>query len=105
MRLVVTTGGVDLEFTEPVDGGAYPWLTKVGPLLLAARAGHLSGVGVGESANMTVELDNTRRQAATLLGFCPRAPAVVYDDDGDEFFSGLVQRLDFGAALVLTLEA
>ena len=105
MRLVVTTGGVELTFTEPVDGGAYPWLTKVGALLLAARAGHLSGVGVGESANMTVELDNTRRQAATLLGFCPRAPAVVYDDEGDEFFSGLVQRLDFGAVLVLTLEA
>jgi len=105
MRLVVTTGGVDLEFTEPRNGGAYPWLGKVGALLLAVRAGHLSGVGVGESANMTVELDNVSRQAATLLGFCPRAPAVVYDDDGDEFFSGLVQRMEFGAVLTLTLEA
>lgn len=105
MRLAVTAGGVDLTFTEPQASGAYPWLVKVGPLLLAARAGHLSGVGIGESANMTVELDNTSRQAATLLGFCPRAPAVVYDDAGDEFFSGLVQRLDFGALLALTLEA
>lgn len=105
MRLVVTARGVDLTFTEPRAGGAYPWLVKVGPLLLAARAGHLSGAGVGEAANMTVDFDNVSRQAATLLGFCPRAPAVAYDDAGDEFFSGLVQRMGFGAVLTLTLEA
>jgi hypothetical protein len=105
MRLIVTIAGTEIEFSEPGKGGPYPWLSKVGTLLLAARAGHLSGVGVGESANMMAELDNVNRQAAALLGYCPRAPAAVFDDDGEPFFSGLVQSIAFGAVLTLTIEA
>ena len=105
MRLVVTVGGADVEFVERGTDGEYPWLTGVGTLLLAARAGHLQGVGAAESANMTVQLDNLNRQAFDLLGYCPRAPAVVYDDDGAELFAGLVQQMAFGALLSLTLEA
>lgn len=98
----MTVGGTDLEF---VADGEYPWLVKVGTLLLAARAGHLEGVGVGESANMTFELDNIDRQAAALLGRPVRAPAAIYDDAGDVFFSGLVQSISYGAVLTGTIEA
>ena len=105
MRLVITVGGVDVEFTQPGASGEYPWLVKVGTLLLAVRAGHLDGVGVGESANCTFELDNINRQAADLLGYCPRAPAVIYDAAGDVWFRGLLQQMTFGTRLTGAIEA
>jgi len=105
MKLVVSVDGVDLEFVAPGASGRYPWLVKVGALLLAARAGHLEGLGQGESANMTFELDNIGRQAADLLGRPVRAPAVLYDDAGDEFFSGLIQQVSYGAILSGMIEA
>lgn len=105
MRVVITVGGVDIEFVRPTAAGEYPWLVSTSNLLLAARAGHLQGIGAAEAANMTMELDNTARQAASLLGYCPRAPATVYDDDGTEVFTGLVQQMQFGTTLTLNLEA
>jgi len=105
MRLTVTVDGVDLVFVAPTVTGGYPWLGKVGGLHLAARAGHLEGVGVGEGANVAFELDNAIRQASDLLGYCPRAPAVIHDDNGVEWFSGLIQRVEYGAVLGGTIEA
>ena len=96
---------VDLEFVEPGIDGEYPWLSKVGVLLLAARAGHLDGLGVGEAANMTVELDNAQRQASALIGRPIRARGTVYDDADDVYFAGVVQQIQYGGRLVLTLEA
>ena len=105
MRLLISQYGVDMEFVEPRTAGAYPWLTKVGHLLLAARAGHLESVGIAESANMSFDIDNANRQASTLLGRPIRARAVIYDDAGDEFFSGLVQQIIYGNTLSGTIEA
>ena len=104
-RLVLEHDGVLTEFASPGTDAAYPWLVKSGSLLLGARAGHLEGIGVGESANMTVEIDNADKQASALLGYCLRAKAWHYDDDGEQDFAGLVQAIDVANPLVLTLEA
>lgn len=104
MRLVIEHGGVELEFVRPNVDGAYPWLGDVGTLLLRARAGHIEGVGVGESANMTVALDNRDRQASTLLERPLRDRATIYDDDNDLFFDGIVQAVDYGPTLTLGIE-
>lgn len=95
--------GVELEFTE--RGGPYPWLASVGTLLLAARAGHLQGVGVGESANVVCSLNNDRGQATRLLGYPMRWPAWLYDDDDEELLAGVVQAASFGNPMQITLEA
>jgi hypothetical protein len=105
MRLVLDLDGTQVEFVQPGVDGEYPWLTKVGTLLLAARAGHLEGIGTGEAANVTVELDNTGRQASELIGYRPRTRGWIYDDAGAIFFVGLIQSIQYGWALVLTLEA
>lgn len=105
-RLVLDIDGAEITIHPPgVSCSPYPWLTKAGNLLLAARAGHLESVGVGESATMTFELDNEGRQASELLGFCPRVQARYYSADGELFFSGLVQEIGFGHPLVLTVQA
>lgn len=103
MRLLVDLDGTEIEITE--SGGAYPYLSKVGTLLLEARAGHLDGIGIGESANLTVDLANDGNKASTLLGRPLRATATVYDDDDDEFFAGIVQAVSYGTTMGLTLEA
>jgi hypothetical protein len=105
MRLVITVGDVDLEFVEPNAEGAYPWLTEVGALLLYARAGHLKGTGVSEAPNVPVKLNNHEKQATRLLGYPLRAPAVIYGDDGEEFFSGSIATVTYGATLDLSIEA
>jgi len=97
--------GVELEFTEPKNGGEYPWLASVGTLLLAARAGHLEGAGVGEAANVVVELDNRKKQASALIGYRLRTSAWLFDDDDEELLAGVVQAMEFGNTLRLTLEA
>lgn len=104
MRLVLGLDGVTVEFVEPRASGPYRWLTGVGSLLLAARAGHLEGAGVGESANVTVELNNDGKQASTLLGRPLRARAWLYDDDDELLLAGLVASVGYGRALSLTLE-
>lgn len=96
-------GGTEIEIAERGTDSPYPWLTKAGNMLLAARAGHLQGIGVGESASMTVELDNSDKQASALLGYCLRARAWFYD--GDDVFPGLIQQIEVGHPLILTLEA
>jgi hypothetical protein len=88
-----------------VSCAAYPWLVKTGNLLLAARAGHLDGVSVGESANMDFEIDNEGKQASELLGYALRSRGTFYDDNEDRIIVGLVQQIQFGQPLVLTLEA
>lgn len=105
MRLTLQLGATSLEFVEPRMAGAYPWLVSVGTLHLAARAAHLSGLGTTEAASLQVELDNSGRQAATLLGRPLRARADVYDDAGDAFFSGLIASVAYGPTLTLSVES
>lgn len=105
MRLTIDLGGSLAEVTERRNAGPYPWLVGTGPMLLAARAGHLDGIGVGETANVRVEIDNARGQASALIGYAPRAPATLYDDAGSVYLTGLAQEIEYGDPLVLTLEA
>src|SRR3954471_18761977 len=104
-RLVITADGVATEFVTPGSDGPYPWLTRLGNLVIEARAGHLDSVGTREAANMTFEIDNADRQAAALIGRCVRAAAVAYDDDDNELLSGLVQQVQFGTSMAGSIEA
>lgn len=105
MRLVLELDSVTVEFVEPRAAGEYPWLVRVGSLLLGARAGHLQGVGVRESANVTVELDNGGKRAASLLGRPLRARGWLYDDADELMLAGLIASVSYGRNVGLTLEA
>lgn len=105
-RLVIDLDGTRIAFHAPGTACApYPWLSKIGNLLLAARAGHLDSVGSDESANLSVELDNSDKQASDLLGYRPRAQCWLYDENNELFFSGLIAEIDYGYPLVLTIQA
>jgi hypothetical protein len=105
MRAVVHADDVALVFTRPKDGGTFPLLVKVSPLLVAAQAGHISGLGVGESSNCQIVLDNSKGIASKLLDHPLRNLVEVFDDAGEPFFRGLVQSFIEGTLLTLTLEA
>lgn len=105
MRLQLDLYPATIVFVERDAPGAYPWLVAVGGLALSARAGHLSGIGVGETPSVRVRLDNVGRQAAALLGRPLRARATVYDDAGDAFFAGAVAGVEYGRTIDLMLEA
>lgn len=104
MRVVIWIADTAIEMTTRENGGPHPWLVGISDVLLAARAGHLSGVGVGETPNMTIDIDNEDRQAATLLGRCLRARVDVYYPT-DLLMTGIVQAIVYGRTLTLTVEA
>jgi hypothetical protein len=104
VRAVFDLGGTTVEFTRKTDtDGPYPYLTRVGTLRVAARAGRQAGLGVGESPSLDISLDNNERQTAAILGNPLRAPVTVYEDDGDIFFAGAISRIQFGRVIVVTL--
>lgn len=106
MRIEIDVGGATLPIGELTDGAApYRYLIAVGSLRMAARAGHLAGLGVGESPNLDVLLQNNRRQATTLVGTPLRAPVRVYESDGSLFFDGIVSKVTLGKTLTLILES
>ena len=104
MRCVLTLAGVAIEFTEALAGGDFPYLLEVGALRLAARAGYLSGLGVGESPSLAVTLNNAGNRAADIIGAPLRARASVYDG-ADAFWSGVVSAITYGRTLELIIEA
>lgn len=105
MRLVVDLGGNEIEFTEPLSGGAFPYLLEVGSLSIAARAGYISGLGVGESPSLEVALDNSGNRVAGIVGQPLRAPLTVYDADDSVFWQGIVSSVRYGRTITLTVEA
>ena len=105
MRLVLDLGGNEIEFTEPLSGGAFPYLFEVGTLRIAARAGYISGLGVGESPSLAVTLDNASNRAADIIGSPLRARATVYDDDGSTYWSGVIAAASYGRVIGLTVDA
>lgn len=104
-RLVLDLDGAETVFFPPGKDAAYPWLIGTGPLNLAATAGHLEGIGVGETASVEVRIKNERNQASRLIGYAMRAAATLYDDEDNSYIVGLVQQIVYGNPLVLTIEA
>jgi len=102
---VLDLGGNEIEFTEPLSGGAFPYLLEVGELRIAARAGYLSGLGVGESPSLAVTLDNAGNRAAGIVGAPLRATASVYDDDDSVYWAGIVSAASYGRTIGLTIDA
>lgn len=103
MRLVLALDSGDVSFEGPGSPAAFPWLLGVGTLRIAARAGNASGFGVGETSSLTATLDNAGKQAAGVVGVPLRRVATVYDDDGEQFFSGTVESVRVGRVLALTI--
>jgi hypothetical protein len=105
MRLDLDLGSAVLSFTSPSSTGPYPWLERVGALRMAARAGTPSGMTAGETPSVQVTLDNAGKQAARIVDYPLRREAILYDDDGEEYFRGTVAAMTVGRSLVLTIEA
>lgn len=105
MRLDLALEPSVISFTRVADGGEFPWMLTVGTLRLQARAGHLTGIGVGETPSLQVVLDNKGKKAAKVIGRPLRVRATVYDGD-DLFFDGTVASIEYGrVAITLTLES
>lgn len=82
------------------------WLDEVGDLTLVARTSTVRGAFSDQNASLVVRLLNTNRQASKLIGQPLRKRAIVIDDDGSEYFAGLVGPMEYeGAKLAITIEA
>ena len=104
MQLVLYLSPNAITITPVNSLGEYPLLDVVGTLRLAARAGTPTGLGVGETGSLSVQLDNSSRQAARLVGRPLRCRAEVLQDDGTLIFEGTVAACTYGRAVVLDLE-
>jgi hypothetical protein len=103
-RLVLSLDPSEVAFTKPGASGPYPLLLSIGTLRLAARAGHISGIGSTESTSVTVSLDNTGGHAAAIIGRPLRVRARIYDGP-DLFFDGTVAAIAYGQTIELQIEA
>lgn len=106
MRIEVDIAGATLRIAEITDADdEYNYLISVGTLRMAARAGHLSGLGVGESPSLDLLLQNNKRQTITLLGTPLRAPVRCYNKDESLFFEGIVSKVTLGKTVTLLVES
>lgn len=106
MRVALSLPGGEIVFSPEHDlEGPYPYLVAIGTLRIAARAGRLAGLGVGESPSLEVQLQNAERQVADTIGLPFRAPTRVLNDDGSVFFDGIVSKITLGKVITLTLES
>jgi hypothetical protein len=109
VQLRIHAGGAVLQFVAPNTAAASApnardWLMRVSGLNLGARGGAFSLPA--EASSVIVDLDNRNRQAADLIGRPLRALAELYADDGETLqFAGLVQALEYGSSLAITIEA
>ncbi len=105
MRLELQLQPSIISFTMARDGGVLPWLLEVGMLRIQVRAGHLAGIGAGETPSLTVKLDNSGHKATKVIGRPLRARATVYDGDGSVFFEGVVASVAYSRVITLVLES
>jgi hypothetical protein len=103
-RVVLSLDPSDVAFTKVGDSGPFPLLLAIGTLRIAARAGHISGIGTTESTNVTVSLDNTGGRAAEIVGRPLRVQAQIYDGP-DLFFTGTVASIQYGRTVDLLIQA
>jgi hypothetical protein len=103
-RIVLSLDPSDVAFTKVGDSGPFPLLLAIGTLRIAARAGHISGIGTTESTSVTVSLDNTAGRAAEILGRPLRVQARIYDGP-DLFFTGTVASIQYGQTIDLLIQA
>ncbi len=104
MRLVLTIGASVFSFTPIGDNGPYPFLSAVGSITVAARAGATSGFGATDTPSASASLLNKRKRVALLIGNPLRAKAQLYDGAA-LVFSGTVSAIDYGLNIDLTLES
>ena len=105
MRLILALEPSELEFTEPSAGGALPYLADAGELHEQARAGYITGLGIGETPSLVLTLTNHGRRVAGIIRQPLRARADFYDDAGRLRFSGLVASIAYGRTITLTIDA
>jgi hypothetical protein len=105
MQLVLYLTPSAVTFTQPKDGGPYPWLMEVGSLRLKVRAGFLPSIGSTETPSILVNMDNTGKQVSSVIRRPLRRKAEVYADDGSLLFSGVVAGIAYGSVIILSLES
>lgn len=105
MRLVLTLGDAAVEFTGELSGGKMPYLQSLSALRMAARAGYLSGLGVGESPSVTAVLSNAGRRVAGIIGHPIRCIGAAYDAAGNLLLQGPISGATFGKTISITIEA
>lgn len=105
MRLVLTLGASVFSFTPVGSDGPYPYLSGVGAISIAARAGAAAGFGATETPSASATLLNKDKRVALLIGNPLRAQADLYRDDGTLAFPGTVSEIVYGLEVELTLES
>lgn len=92
----MTIGSAVFEFTEPLNGGALPYLDSVTGPQIQARAGYITGLGVGEAPSMTAVICNDPGgHAAKILSKALRCRADHYEDDGSLSFPGVISAISY----------
>lgn len=94
-----------LTFTEPLDGGPFPYLIDVGALRQQVRAGFLEGIGVAETPSLSVTLSNDGNRVAGIVRQPFRTRGRVFDDAGALYFAGYVTDVVYGRTVELILDA
>jgi hypothetical protein len=102
MKLRLAIGAAEVEFTEA--GGPYPLIVAVGSLHMTARSGDPSDTASDETPSVVVSLNNDGNIAAGIVDVPLRALGAIDNDDGSEYFSGIVSQVDFGRTVDITLE-
>lgn len=105
MKLVLYLDPAQIEIGEALSDSAMPYLISVGVLRMQARAGYISGLGVGESPSLEVTLDNCQNRVADIIGQPLRKRADVLEDDDTPYWQGIVSALSYGRDITITIGA
>lgn len=105
MRAVFHLDPDPIEITERQDDGPFPWLIAVSGLQLAVRAGHLQGLFNTGGASASLTFDNSGGKFAALCDFPLRTFVEIFDDQDELYFEGLVQSVDFGPHVKISVES
>lgn len=105
MKLVLYLDPSAIEIGEELSAAKMPYLSSVGVLRMQARAGYISGLGVGQTPSLTVTLDNCANAVADIIGQPLRKRADVLNDDGTPHWQGVVADISVGRTINLTIGA
>lgn len=98
-------GQAVIEIGEELSGAAYPYLKAIGALRMQARAGYITGLGVGETPSLTLTLNNCGNRVADILRQPLRKRCDVVNADGSFYWQGIVSGLAYDRDVTVTVSA
>lgn len=105
MRVVLHLDPDDIEIVEPGGDGPFPFLLAVDSIQVGVKAGHLKGLFNVEAASCRLSFDNIGDKFVDLADYPLRVFVEVFDDNDESYFEGLIQAVEYGPAVTITLEA